>query len=108
MKTIKKILSAIFLALIIALPLVFLETLVVYHLINLFEIPYLVNTEYIHILGIGFIMMIMKNRIRLADNNEDFGTFFKAIGKPTLNRIFRIVFIWVVAITIHTYHIYLF
>jgi hypothetical protein len=67
----KRISSAVLLALLIALPLTLLESLMVYSIINLYQIPYLINFQYCQVLGISFIMMMTRNRIRMQEEKED-------------------------------------
>lgn len=97
----KRISSAVLLALLIALPLTLLESLMVYLIIRLYEIPYLINFAYYQVLGISFIMMMTRNRIRMPEENEDKKDFMKVISYPSLNRLFRVMFVWCVALIIH-------
>jgi hypothetical protein len=97
----KRISSAVLLALLIALPLTLLESLMVYSIIRLYEIPYLINFAYYQVLGISFIMMMTRNRIRMPEENEDKKDFMKGISYPSLNRLFRVLFVWCVALIIH-------
>jgi hypothetical protein len=101
MELIKRITSAIFLALIIALPLALLESLMVTSIVRLYEIPYLVNFKYYQILGISFILMMTRNRIKIAEKDQRLKEFLPEILGPSLNRLFRIIFVWVVALAIH-------
>lgn len=101
MEFIKRLTSAILLALLLALPLGLLESVLVYCIINLYEIPYLSNFEYYHILGISFILMITRNRIKMAEKDQSHKEFLYELLRPSLNRLFRIIFVWSVAITFH-------
>ena len=103
MEIIKRIASAISMAILLALPLALLEAAMVYHVISIYGIPYFSNFGYSHILGLSFILMITRNRVRLPEKNQRFPDFKKEILPPTINRFFRILFVWVVAITLHTY-----
>lgn len=97
----KRVSAAVLLALLIALPLTLVESLMIYCIVKLYEIPYLINFEYYQILGISFIMMMTRNRIRILEENEDKNDFMKVISYPSLNRLFRVVFVWCVALIIH-------
>lgn len=97
----KRISSAVLLALLIALPLTLLESLMVYSIIKLYEIPYFVNFEYYQVLGMSFIMMMTRNRIRIQEEKEDKKDFIKDISYPSLNRLFRVGFVWCIALIIH-------
>ena len=97
----KRISSAVLLALLIALPLTLLESLMVYSIIKLYEIPYLINFAYYQVLGISFIMMMTRNRIRMQEEKEDNKDFIKDISYPSLNRLFRVGFVWCIALIIH-------
>ena len=97
----KRISSAVLLALLIALPLTLLESLMVYSIIKLYEIPYLVNFVYYQVLGMSFIMMMTRNRIRIQEEKEDKKDFIKDITYPSLNRLFRVGFVWCIALIIH-------
>lgn len=101
MEFLKKISSAILLAIIIALPLSFLEALTVYSIINLYEIPYLVNFEYYQIMGISFVLMMTRNRVRFISEDEKQKDLLPQIIGPSLNRLFRIAFVWSVALAVH-------
>ena len=94
----KRISAAVLLALLIALPLTLLESLMVYSIINLYQIPYLINFQYCQVLGISFIMMMTRNRIRMQEDKKD---FIKDISYPSLNRLFRVGFVWCIALIIH-------
>jgi hypothetical protein len=97
----KRISSAVLLALLIALPLTFLESLMVYSIVKLYEIPYLINFEYYQILGIIFIMMMTRNRIKIPEEGKGKKDFMKEISYPSLNRLFRVIFVWCVSLIIH-------
>ena len=97
----KRISSAVLLALLIALPLTLLESLMVYSIIKLYEIPYLINFAYYQVLGISFIMMMTRNRIRIQEEKEDKKDFIKEVSYPSLNRLFRVGFVWCIALIIH-------
>lgn len=103
MELIKRIASAIFLALLLALPLGLLEAFIVHHIIKMYNIPYFLNFQYCHILGISFIVMITRNRIRLPEKDENLKGFFEEIYPATINRMFRISFVWIVATVIYVY-----
>ncbi len=100
MELLKKISSAVLLSLLIALPLSFLESLTIYCIINLYEIPYLINFEYYQIMGISFIYMITRNRIRIKNESEN-EDLLPQILSMSANRLFRIVFVWSVSLAIH-------
>ena len=97
----KRISSAVLLALLIALPLALLESVMVYSIIQLYEIPYLVSFKYYHILGAGFLMMMTRNRIRIPESEKNASDFTKEITYPSINRIFRVIFVWCIALIIH-------
>jgi hypothetical protein len=99
MEFIKKLSSAIALSLIISLPLSMLEALSVYSIINLYEIPYLIKFHYYQIIGISFIIMITRNRIRI-DSEED-KELLPSIISLSSNRLFRIIFVWSVSFSLH-------
>lgn len=101
MELIKRISSAVLLALIIALPLALLEALMVYCIISIYEIPYLINFQYYQILGLSFIYMMTRNRIKIRDEKASNKDFIKEISAPSLNRLFRLIFVWSVALMIH-------
>lgn len=101
MELIKRITSAIFLAVIIALPLALLEALVVYMIIKIYEIPYLLNFQYYQIIGLSFILMMTRNRIKIAEKDKTMKEFLPEIIFPSMNRLFRILFVGSVALTIH-------
>lgn len=101
MELIKRITSAIFLAVIIALPLALLEALVVYLIIKIYEIPYLTNFQYYQIIGLSFILMMTRNRIKIAEKDKTMKEFLPEIIFPSMNRLFRILFVGSVALTIH-------
>lgn len=97
----KKISSAVLLAILIALPLTLLESIMVYSILKLYEIPYLVNFNYYEVLGMGFIMMMTRNRIRIQEEKENRKDFIKEISYHSLNRLFRVGFVWCIALIIH-------
>lgn len=99
MEFLKKISSAILLSILVSLPLSMLEALVVYSIINLYEIPYLVEFEYYQIMGIVFIFMITRNGVK-QENNEN-TDILKELALISLNRLLRISFVWSVAFFIH-------
>jgi len=101
MNLFKRVSSAVLLAIVIALPLCLLESITVYSIIQLYEIPYLAKFEYYQILGIGFIIMITRNRLRISDEEEDTKDFIKEIIYPSINRLFRVIFVWCIALIIH-------
>lgn len=101
MELIKRILSAIFLALVIALPLALLESLVVFMVIKIYKIPYLMSFEYYQIMGLSFIFMMTRNRIKIADKDKTIKEFLPEVLIPSMNRFFRILFVGCVALTIH-------
>jgi len=101
MELIKRISSAILLALLIALPLAFLEALMIYCIISIYEIPYLVNFQYYQILGLSFIYMMTRNRIKMRDEKTTNKDFIKEISGPSINRLFRVIFVWSVALMVH-------
>lgn len=100
MEFIKKLFSAISLSLMISLPLSMLEALSIYSIVNLYEIPYLINFHYYQIIGISFIIMMTRNRIRI-NKEEDENDLFSSILSLSLNRLFRIVFVWSVSFSLH-------
>ena len=100
MEFIKRLTSAIFLALVISIPLLFLESLLIYNVIQLYDIPHLKYLEYQHILGAGFIFMMTRNRIHIREKIQTKQEFLKDILDPSINRLFRIGFVWGVALTI--------
>ncbi len=100
MEFIKKLSSAIALSLIISLPLSMLEALAVYSIINLYEIPYLIKFHYYQIIGISFIIMITRNRIRIDSEGEE-KELFPTIISLSSNRLFRIIFVWSVSFSLH-------
>lgn len=100
MEFIKKLSSAIALSLIISLPLSMLEALAIYSIINLYEIPYLIKFHYYQIIGISFIIMITRNRIRI-DSEEEEKELLPSIISLSANRLFRIIFVWSVSFSLH-------
>jgi len=101
MEFLKRLTSAIFLAIIITLPLVFLEVLLISYIIRIYEIPYLIDLNFVHILGGCFIFMLMRNKIRIPEKTENKKDFFRDILNLSINRLFRIIFVWIVAVSIH-------
>ena len=99
MEFIKKLSSAIALSLMISLPLSMLEALAVYSIINLYEIPYLIKFHYYQIIGISFIIMITRNRIRIDSEEEK--ELLPSIISLSANRLFRILFVWSVSFSLH-------
>ncbi len=100
MEFIKKLSSAIALSLMISLPLSMLEALAIYSIINLYEIPYLIKFHYYQIIGISFIIMITRNRIRI-DSEEEEKDLLPSIISLSANRLFRIIFVWSVSFSLH-------
>jgi len=101
MEFIKKLSSAIALSLIISLPLSMLEALAIYSIINLYEIPYLIKFHYYQIIGISFIIMITRNRIRIDSEQDEEKDLIPSIISLSANRLFRIIFVWVVSFSLH-------
>ena len=101
MEFIKRLSSAILLATLIALPLAILESLSVFSIVYLYKIPYLANFSYYQILGLSFILMMTRNRIKISERDKNIRDFYKEIIDPSINRLFRIIFVWVVALSIH-------
>lgn len=101
MNLIKSITSAIFLAIVLALPLALLEAVMVYNIVEIYKIPYLCNFECYHILGISFILMMTRNSIRIKEKEQTIDEFLPTIINPSINRLFRIIFVWVVALSYH-------
>lgn len=99
MEFLKKISSAILLSILVSLPLSMLEALAIYSIINLYEIPYLIEFKYYQIMGIIFIFMITRNSV--TKDNKDRGDLINELTLISLNRLFRIGFIWCVALFIH-------
>lgn len=100
MEFIKKLFSAISLSLIISLPLSMLEALAIYSIIKLYEIPYLINFHYYQILGISFIIMITRNRIRINEEGEE-KDLISDIVSLSINRLFRVIFVWSISFSLH-------
>jgi hypothetical protein len=98
MEFFKKICSAILISTLIALPISMLESLTIYSIINLYEIPYLISFKYYQILGISFIFMISRNRIKTEVERE---SLREQIISPSVNRIFRVMFVWSVSFIVH-------
>jgi hypothetical protein len=101
MEFLKRLSSAIVLAVLIAIPLAVLESLSVFSIIYLYEIPYLINFEYYQILGLSFILMMTRNRIKISESDKSIRDFYEDIIDPSINRLFRIIFVWIVALSIH-------
>ena len=101
MEFIKRLFSAIVLATLIALPLAVLESLSVFSIIYFYKIPYLNNFQYYQILGLSFILMMTRNRIKISEKDKKIRDFYNEIIDPSINRLFRIIFVWAVALTIH-------
>lgn len=101
MEFIKRLFSAIVLATLIALPLAVLESLAVFSIIYFYKIPYLNNFQYYQILGLSFILMMTRNRIKISEKDKKIRDFYNEIIDPSINRLFRIIFVWAVALTIH-------
>ena len=106
MEIFKKISAAILLATVIGVPLALLEALSVYSIVNLYEIPYLSNFHYFQILGLSFIIMITRNRIRFTSESckeikEDNDPLMPEIIIQSSNRLFRIAFVWGVALVVN-------
>jgi hypothetical protein len=76
-----------------------LEALAVYSIINLYEIPYLIKFHYYQIIGISFIIMITRNRIRIDSEEEK--ELLPSIISLSANRLFRIIFVWSVSFSLH-------
>jgi hypothetical protein len=98
MEFFKKICSAILISTLIALPISMLESLTIYSIINLYEIPYLISFKYYQILGISFIFMISRNRIKISDKKE---SLTEQVILPSLNRIYRVCFVWCISFIVH-------
>ncbi len=107
MEIFKKISAAVALAIVIGLPLALLESLTIYSVINLYEIPYLSKFQYYHIMGLSFIFMMTRNRIRLNEDacedgeDEDVKVLSNTIINQSINRLFRIAFVWGVSLAVH-------
>jgi hypothetical protein len=101
MELIKRITSAIFLAVLIALPLALLEALVVYVIVKVYEIPYLSSFQYYQIIGLSFILMMTRNRIKISEKDKSIKDFLPEIIFSSTKRLFRILFVGAVALTIH-------
>jgi len=100
MEFIKKITSAIALSLIISIPLLMLEALAVYSIIGLYEIPYLIKFHYYQIIGISFIIMITRNTIKI-DFEKEGKELLPYVISLSVNRLFRIIFVWAVSFSLH-------
>ena len=101
MEFIKRLSSAIVLATLIALPLAILESLSVFSIIYFYEIPYLIHFSYYQILGLSFILMVTRNRIKMSEKDQNIKDFYREIMDPSINRLFRIIFVWSIALSIH-------
>ena len=101
MDFIKKLFSAISLSLAISIPLTLLEVLMIFNIIDLYEVPFLEKFEYQHILGIYFIIMMTRNKITIKDTNKKEENILTESVKFSINRLFRIVFVWTVALCFH-------
>jgi hypothetical protein len=101
MEFIKRLSSAIVLATLIALPLAILESLSVFSIIYFYEIPYLIYFSYYQILGLSFILMMTRNRIKISERDQNIKDFYREIMDPSINRLFRIIFVWSIALSIH-------
>ncbi len=99
MEFLKKISSAILLSILVSLPVSMLEALVIYSIINLYEIPYLVDFKYYQIMGIIFIFMITRNVSKTEEDKK--GDLIKQLLLITSNRLLRIAFVWSVSLFIH-------
>lgn len=97
----KRLTSAIFLAIVIAVPVIFLESLIFHHIIQIYKIPYLLNFTYLNILGCCFICMLIRNKIKMKEKDQGMKDFFKELFEYTTNRAFKIIFVWCVALTIN-------
>jgi hypothetical protein len=76
-----------------------LEALAIYSIINLYEIPYLVDFKYYQIMGIIFIFMITRNVSKTEEDKK--GDLIKQLLLITSNRLLRIAFVWSVSLFIH-------
>ena len=92
MNIIKIAISAIFLVVLMALAFALLESFFVHIIIKIYEITYLNSLQYYQILGLSFILMIFRNRIKILDENKPVKEFFSEIISLSLNRFFRILF----------------
>lgn len=99
MDFLKKISSAILLSILVSLPLSMLEALAIYSIINLYEIPYLIEFKYYQIMGIIFIFMITRNGLKQGGEEKD--DLLTELTSISLNRLFRIAFVWAVSFSIH-------
>ena len=97
----KRLSSTIVLATLLALPLAVLESFCVYSIVYFYEIPYLNTFKYYQILGLSFVLMMTRNRIKIGERDQNIKDFYNEIIDPSMNRLFRIIFVWVVAISIH-------
>lgn len=101
MDFVKKLFSAISLSILISLPISMLEALTIFSIIKLYEIPYLCNFEYYQILGISFIFMITRNRVKIYQEKEKEKNLLEQIIPLSLNRLFRVIFVWCVSFAVH-------
>ena len=101
MDFIKKLFSAIFLSVVISMPLVFLEAFAMYTIVELYEIPYLKQFEYYQILGVCFIIMMTRNRIKAKKEDIEEENFTLDLFNNVINRLFRVIFVWSVALVFH-------
>jgi len=100
MEFLKKLFAAIFLSLLISAPIIFLEAFAIYNIITLYQIPYINNFGYYQIVGGCFVIMITRNQIKIRDEeNEE--KFLPELINLAINRFFRIVFVWSVALVFH-------
>lgn len=106
MEILKKISAAILLAILVGLPLALLESLTIYSISKLYEIPYLSNFKYYQILGLSFIIMITRNRIKFTSDSlkhieEEDDPLMPSILTQSYNRLFRMAFVWAVSLAVH-------
>lgn len=101
MEFIKKLFSAIALSLLVSFPITLLEALMMFSIVNLYEVPYLEKFQYHQILGICFIIMMTRNRIKIKDTEKKDVDLLAEITSLSVNRLFRIIFVWSVALCFH-------
>lgn len=101
MDLIKKLFSAIFLSVLVSMPLVFLEAFAIYTISILYKIPHLNQFEYYQIVGVCFIIMITRNRIKAKKEDSEEENFTLDLFNHVINRLFRVVFVWSVALAFH-------
>jgi hypothetical protein len=105
MEIFKKLSAAVVLAILVGLPLALLESLTIYSVIKLYEIPYLCNFKYYQIMGLSFVIMMTRNRIRFnedtCEGKDDVKVPSTVIINQSLNRLFRVAFVWGVALVVH-------